>query len=190
MKWNDVTLEQFLELQEIVKIEDPTDRMLSLMELFFGEDVTTLPVAEFNKLSKELDFLQTEVPTNHIVKKVTINNRKYTIDAVLGHISTAQYVDFSNYINQENNINKVLSVFFIPENHKYNDGYDMEQVIQDMNKLPIDIALSESFFFRRQLEKFIKIFQSSSTHQIQKSKMTKTEKKRLINLVHRSLDLA
>lgn len=189
MNWSDVTLEKFQKLQQIIKLEDNTDRMLSIMELFYGEDVTDLPVAEFNKMSKELAFLQNEVPTNHIVNKVTINNRKYKIDAVLGHLSTAQYVDFVNYMNQPDNTDKVLSVFFIPENHKYNDGYDMQQVIADMNQLPIDIALSESFFFRRQLEKFIKIFQSSSTHQILKSKMTKDQKKQLINLLHQSLDL-
>ena len=100
MKWNDVTLNQFLELQQIMNIEDDTDKMLSIAELFFGEDVTTLPLPEFNKKMKELDFLQTEVPNNHIVKKVTINGHDYTIDALLGHISTAQYVDFTNYMKE------------------------------------------------------------------------------------------
>ena len=40
MKWNDVTLNQFLELQQIMNIEDDTDKMLSIAELFFGEEKT------------------------------------------------------------------------------------------------------------------------------------------------------
>jgi len=189
MKWNDVTLSQFLELQQIMKIEDDTDKMLSLAELFFGEDVTSLPLPEFNKKMKELQFLETEVPTNHIVKKVTINGREYTIDGLLGHVSTAQYIDFTNYMKDPNNIDKVLSVFFIPKGHKYNDGYDMEEVIRDMGSLPIDIALSESFFFSRQFAKFIKIFQSYSTKQLKKTDLPKQVKKNLIKVVDNSVDL-
>jgi hypothetical protein len=184
MKWNDVTLNQFLKMKEIVQIEDETDRMLSLIELFWGEDVVNLPVAEFNKKAKELDFLQNPVPTNHIVKSATINGRKYKIDALLGHISTAQYVDFTNYAKQENNTDKMLAVFFVPEGHKYNDGYDMLQVIQDMGDLPIDIALSECFFFRRQFSKFIQIFQRSLCKTVNKSKMPKEMKNLLKEQVH------
>ena len=184
MKWNDVSLNQFLKMKEIVQIEDETDRMLSLMELFFGENVVNLPGAEFNKKAKELSFLSTEVPDNHIVKSATINGRKYKIDALLGHISTAQYVDFNNYAKEEGNTDKMLAVFFVPEGHKYNDGYDMLQVIQDMGDLPIDIAMSECFFFRRQFSKFIKIFQHSFNKTIEKSEMPKEMKKVLKEQVH------
>lgn len=184
MKWNDVTLNQFLKMKEIVEITDETERMLSLMELFFGEDIVNLPVADFNKKAKELEFLSEQVPNNHIVKSATINGRKYKIDALLGNISTAQYVDFNNYAKQENNTDKMLSVFFIPEGHKYNDGYDMLQVIKDMGDLPIDIALSECFFFRRQFNKFIQIFQRSLSKTVNKSKMPNQMKNLLKEQVH------
>lgn len=191
MKWNDVTVSQFLELQEIIKIEDETDRLLAIIELFFGEDAVNLPIYEFNKKIKELDFLKTEVPKNHIVNTATVNGRKYKVDALVGHISTAQYVDFTNYMKEdpEKNITKCLSVFFIPEGHKYNDGYDMLQVIDDMGSLPIDIAMSESFFFSRQYKKFIKIFQSYSIKKIKKTDLPKEVKKNLIKVVDNSVDL-
>lgn len=191
MKWNDVTVSQFLELQELIKIENETDRLLSIIELFFGEDVVDLQIYEFNNKIKELDFLKTEVPTNHIVNTATVNGRKYKVDALVGHISTAQYVDFTNYMkeNPEKNITKCLSVFFIPEGHKYNDGYDMLQVIDDMGSLPIDIAMSESFFFSRQYKKFIKIFQSYSIKKIKKTDLPKEVKKNFIKVVDNSVDL-
>ena len=191
MKWNDVTVSQFLELQELIKIEDETDRLLAIIELFFGEDAVNLPLYEFNKKIKELDFLKTEVPKNHIVNTATVNGRKYKVDALVGHISTAQYVDFTNYMKEdpEKNITKCLSVFFIPEGHKYNDGYDMLQVIDDMGSLPIDIAMSESFFFSRQYKKFIKIFQSYSIKKIKKTDLPKEVKKNLIKVVDNSVDL-
>lgn len=192
MKWNDVKVSQFLELRKIINIEDETDRVLSLAELFFGEDISSLPVSEFNKKVKELDFLKTDIPNDHIVNIVQINGNKYSIDALVGHISTAQYIDFTNYLKEEpeNNIHKALSVFFIPKGHKYNDGYDMSVVQKDMLDLPIDIATSECFFFNRQLDKFIEIFQASLRKQIKKKKLPKEIQERLLSLTEHSLSLA
>lgn len=190
MKWSDVTLKQFLELKDIMQIEDETDRTIAIAELLLGLDVSNLPLSEFNKKMKELSFLKEEIPNNHIVRKVEINNRKYNIDALLGRVSTAQYVDFTNYLKEENNTTKVLSVFFIPNGHRYNDGYDMEQVIKDMESLPVDIAISESFFFSRQFAEFIKIFQSSSIKNLEKTELPKAVKENLIQVVEDSVNLA
>ena len=190
MKWSDVTLKQFLELKDIMQIEDETDRIIAIAELLLGLDVSNLPLSEFNKKMKELSFLKEEIPNNHIVRKVEINNRKYNIDALLGRVSTAQYVDFTNYMKEEDNITKVLSVFFIPNGHRYNDGYDMEQVIKDMESLPVDIAISESFFFSRQFAEFIKIFQSSSIKNLEKTELPKEVKENLIQVVEDSVNLA
>lgn len=190
MKWSDVTLKQFLELKDIMQIEDETDRTIAIAELLLGLDVSNLPLSEFNKKMKELSFLKEEIPNNHIVRKVEINNRKYNIDALLGRVSTAQYVDFTNYMKEEDNITKVLSVFFIPNGHRYNDGYDMEQVIKDMESLPVDIAISESFFFSRQFAEFIKIFQSSSIKNLEKTELPKEVKENLIQVVEDSVNLA
>ena len=190
MKWSDVTLKQFLELKDIMQIEDETDRTIAIAELLLGLDVSNLPLSEFNKKMKELSFLKEEIPNNHIVRKVEINNRKYNIDALLGRVSTAQYVDFTNYMKEEDNITKVLSVFFIPNGHRYNDGYDMEQVIKDMESLPVDIAISESFFFSRQFAAFIKIFQSSSIKNLEKTELPKEVKENLIQVVEDSVNLA
>lgn len=190
MTWKDVTLRQFLELQKLVDIEDETDRMVAIAELFLGEDVTFLPIDQFGKKLQELNFLKEELPTNHLVKNVTINNHKYKIDALVGHINTAQYIDFTNYMKDENQFAKILSVFFIPEGHKYNDGYDMEQVINDMYDLPIDIVNSESFFFKRQFSKFIEIFQSYSLKQLKKTNLPKDVKKNLKIVIKGSTNLA
>ena len=190
MKWNDVTLRQFLELQKLLEIEDEQDRLVAVAELLLGEEVTDLPLSEFTKKVKELDFLKEEIPETHIVKTVKVNDRKYEIDAVLGHISTAQYIDFINYSKQENKFAEMLSVFFIPKGHKYNDGYDMSQVIEDMYELPIDIVHSESFFFSKQFNKFIQIFQSYSLKSIEETNLPKDVKENLKTVVTNSVNLA
>ena len=108
---------------------------------------------------------------------------------MLGNVTTAQYVDFTNY-SKSNDISKMLSVFMIPEGHKYNDGYDMLQVINDINDLPVTVVNDAAFFFGRHFSVFMKTFQSYSIKQIKKTNMPKEVKKNLIKVVENSVDLA
>lgn len=188
LNWYNVNLNQFKKLQEALTIEDETERMISMAEILLGDKVTELPIKDFNEQVKQLDFLKEEVPNVVPPQKLEINGRKYYMDCLLGNISTAQYIDFTNHSNT-GEVDKMLSVFVIPEGHKYNDGYDMLQVIGDICDLPIPIVNSAAFFFARQFNKFITIFQSYSIRKIKKAKIPKAEKNRLIQIVKNSVDL-
>ena len=146
MTWYDVTLYQFNEIEKAVNIEDDTERIFRLAEIIYGEDVTNLPLKDFNEKVKQMVFLKDEIPNKIPPKKIEVNGRKYFLDCLLGNITTAQYVDFTNQSNT-GDLSKMLSVFVIPEGHKYNDGYDMLQVMDDINNLPIPIVNSIAFFF-------------------------------------------
>ena len=159
-----------------------------MAEILLGDKVTELPIKDFNEQVKQLDFLKEEVPNVVPPQKLEINGRKYYMDCLLGNISTAQYIDFTNHSNT-GEVDKMLSVFVIPEGHKYNDGYDMLQVMGDICDLPIPIVNSAAFFFARQFNKFITIFQSYSIRKIKKAKIPKAEKNRLIQIVKNSVDL-
>lgn len=189
MNWYDVKLYQFEKLQEITKIDNEEERLIAIAELLLGEEVTDLPLKDFNEACKQLSFLKEEVPCNSVPpKKVEINGRKYYIDSLLGNITTTQYIDYTNHA-KEGSLSKMLSVFIIPEGHKYNDGYDMLQVFSDIDYLPIPIINSIAFFFERQLNKFIEIFQSSSIKKIKKLKFPKETKEKMIEVVKRLVNL-
>ena len=187
--WNDVTLAQFNGLQDVMKIEDDVEKAIALAELMFGENITDLPLAEFNSVVRKLKFLQEEMPNTVPPKKLEINGRKYYTDCLLGNISTAQYVDFTNH-SKTNDTAKILSCFIIPEGHKYNDGYDMQQVIGDIEEMPVPTAFSISFFFARQFSKFMGIFQTYSIRRIKKLKLPKPAKEAMIKAVQYSTSLA
>ena len=189
MTWYDVTLYQFNEIEKAVKIEDDTERVFRLAEIVYGEDVTNLPLKEFNEKVKQLVFLKDEIPNKIPPKKIEVNGRKYFLDCLLGNITTAQYVDFTNQ-STTGDLSKMLSVFVIPEGHKYNDGYDMLQVMDDINSLPIPIVNSIAFFFGRQFSVFMKIFQRYSIKQIKKTNLPKEAKENMIKAVEKSVDLA
>lgn len=188
MTWYDVTLYQFEKLQDLMKIDNEEERLFAIAELLLGEEVTNLPISEFIIATKQLSFLSEEIEHKIPPKNLELNGRKYTVDCLLGRVSTAQYIDFQNHL-KGNDIAVTLSVFIIPKDHKYNDGYDMLQVIDDIRSIPIPIVNSLSFFFSRQFKESMRIFQSYSIKQIKKTDIPKEAKKNLIKVVENSVDL-
>lgn len=188
LNWYNVNLNQFILLQDVFKIEDDTEKMISVAEIILGNDVTNLPLKEFNEQMKRLEFLKEEIPSVVPPKKFEINGKKYFMDCLLGNITTAQYVDFNNHSNT-GDFAKMLSVFIIPEGHTYNDGYDMLEVINDIGMLPIPIANSTAFFFGRQFSVFMRIFQRYSAKQIKKTNLPKEVKENMIKIMKDSVNL-
>lgn len=167
LKWADIKYRTLLDIREAANIEDENERVYAIMEAVFGEDVLDLPLKDFNEKCKELQFLQKEIPNDLHVKDIKVNGREYYFDGLLGKITTAQYIDFQNY-QKNNDEQKSFSVFIIPKGHKYNDGYDMDQVFKDILDMPVPILFSASFFFSRQFELFIRIFRRYSIKQMKK----------------------
>ena len=158
------------------------------MEAVFGEDVLDLPLKDFNEKCKELQFLQKEIPNDLHVKDIKVNGRSYYFDGLLGKITTAQYIDFQNY-QKDNDEQKSFSVFIIPKGHKYNDGYDMEQVFNDILDIPVPVLFSASFFFIRQFELFIRIFRRYSIKQMKKLGLPKEAMENLEKVVNLSTEM-
>ena len=184
MDWKDIKYRTLLDIREAANIEDENERVFAIMEAVFGEDVLDLPLKDFNEKCKELQFLQKEIPNDLHVKDIKVNGREYYFDGLLGKITTAQYIDFQNY-QKNNDEYKTFSVFIIPKGHKYNDGYDMEQVFNDILDIPVPVLFSASFFFSRQFELFIRIFRRYSIKQMKKLGLPKEameNMKKVVNL--------
>lgn len=188
MNWTNITYRQLLDIREAANIEDENERVYSIMEAIFGEDVLDLPLKEFNEKCKELQFLQKQIPNDLHVKDIKVNGREYYFDGLLGKITTAQYIDFQNYQKNNDEI-KTFSVFLIPKDHKYNDGYDMEQVFNDILDISVPILMSASFFFSRQFELFIRIFRRYSIKQMKKTGLPKEVMENLEKVVNLSTEM-
>lgn len=188
MTWMDITYRQLNEIKNTVDITDDSERLFTIAQIVFGEDVLDLTLPEFNKKLKDLEFLKTEIPNDLHVKDIKVNGNEYYFDGLLGNITTAQYIDFQNYQKNGDEM-KSFSVFIIPKGHKYNDGYDMEQVFKDILEIPAPVLISASFFFSRQFELFIKIFRRYSIKQMKKLGLPKEAMKNLEKVVNLSTEM-
>lgn len=188
LSWANITYRQLLDIREAANIEDENERVYTIMEAVFGESVLDLDLKNFAMKCKEIEFLQKPIPSDLHIKDIKVNGREYYFDGLLGNITTAQYIDFQNY-QKNNDEYKTFSVFIIPKGHKYNDGYDMDQVFNDILDIPVPVLFSASFFFSRQFELFIRIFRRYSIKQMKNLKLPKEAMENLEKVVNLTTEM-
>lgn len=182
--WEELTWNEYEQIEQILNTDIPSDyKTVNLVSILIGkpvEFVESLPVTEFAKLTTHLSFLETTPETHYHKFEYAINGREYKFTGKLEEITTAQYIDYRNYMDEEHkDIVKLMSVFLIPKGHDYNDGYDMQQVISDIGDMCwLDIRAA-AFFFRTQLATYILILKLYLTKLMKKNKMSKVEVKEL-----------
>ena len=147
--WNEVTLGIFQRMTEISEMEDEALRVVALVALFSGmreEEVMDLPLDKFKTMVQEISWMNTPPDIKQPRENYTINGKEYVLTMNFHKLTTGQYIDFQSYVNDPDYA-KMLSVFLIPKGHKYNDGYDIFEVIQDMYTLPVEEVLGMMGFF-------------------------------------------
>ena len=159
LSWDDVSIGQYLEMENILKKEgDTLSKALDLLQILTGIDYSKVPIDEYMEKVAELSFLQTDVPTIDLPNEIALNGRKYVLKNDVDKITASQFIDYNNYIQSEDNdkIIKIIGTFIIPKGHIYGDGYEFDTVMEDAKDIPLPIANSIAFFLRKQSNKSLK----------------------------------
>lgn len=172
LDWNDVTLEKFYKIQDLIKEQDEYTS-LNLIDTLYNINSVELPATELAKYINKLGFLNTELPKVLPKKQYTINGTKYDSNYGLPSMTTGQFIDYQNYLKAGGKFEDLLSVFFTPESHKYNDGYDINKVKSDILQLSIVDVSALAFFFERQLQMFCNHFQHYLIQKLKKQGVSK-----------------
>lgn len=181
--WKDITLKQYYTIKEL--LEEPDDyTTYNIIDLLYSVDSVNLPLTELKKYNNALEFLNKEVPVVNIKDKYNINGVVYNSNFNLTQVTAAQFIDYQNYIGTEH-FEDYLSVFFIPEGHQYNDGYDIEQVKKDLLELDFPTVKSVAFFFTIFLAKLQNSFLSYLKKDLRKMKMEKEKRKEIEELINK-----
>lgn len=180
MNWNDITLKQFYEIQDILSVEDDYT-VFNLIDYLYNVDCQSLPIKELKKY--DISFIKEPIPDVKLKKEYTLNGNVYKSNCDITKVTVAQFIDYQNYVKQPQlRLEDLLSVFFMPKGCKdYNKDYDIIKVKEDLLELPITVANSIGFFFGRQLKIFFLLFRFSLIRQVKKMKMDKQKKIELIS---------
>lgn len=162
--WNDVTIDEFIQIHDSYKDAEMTDeeRTIGLVALLTDQDPLEMPFSEFKVALNYLQFIKEEVQPAPLKKRYELNGKKYRLMQAIDKITTAQYIDYTTYLkNMDDDVDyvNVLSVFLLPEDAvRYNDGYDVEEVKNNIRYyMSITDALGIFRFFFRYYRNFIDV---------------------------------
>lgn len=181
--WNDITWNEYEQLEQILTSDIPADyKSIHIVSLLTGKDIDeieALPVSKFSKLAEQLSFIDIDPEYRTHKFKYVINGREYDFKGKLDEITTAQYIDYRSYMDQdEKSVVDLLSVFLIPSGHEYNDGYDIEQVKSDIGDMSWLDVKAATFFFNKWLATYILTLKSSLLKTMKKTLKGKTYQER------------
>lgn len=182
--WDEVTLNDYIQLQQIITSNIPEDYQLSnMVSVLTGlplETIENLPLSQFLQLGNSLKFMN-EKPKREVHKsEYILNGTTYVLTEDISKLTTAQFLDFQNF-QRESPIDytKILSCFLIPKGHSYNDGYDVTRVFNDMGSITVPQFQGLFFFLRLQSMSLYLILIDSLKRDMKKMKIPKGKKTQL-----------
>ncbi len=171
ISWKDISVKQYYDIVELLKSPDDYTA-LNLINIVYDIDSTKIPANELSAYITRMNFLEKDIDKVSPKKTYVLNGTKYESNCNLTIMSTAQFIDYQNYI-KNNRIEEILSCFFVPEGHSYNDGYDIYNVKKDLLSLKITDAYALAFFFELQLKMYCRLFRRYLVRSMKKAKMSK-----------------
>lgn len=179
--WNDITLRQLQQMEALEQMGlTPEELAVERMKIIFEEDVEQLSIPEFIQKASMTEILNNPIPKVKVKAIYNINGTEY--EAMLNpfQFSFGQYIDFKN-MNGREGAEKLLSLVLIPKGHKYNDGYDLAKVQEDILSLPVtDVNAIGGFFFRL-TNRYARLIRYYLNKWIKRNKGLTTEEKATIS---------
>ena len=183
--YTNLPLGLFLDIDAILQSDaeeiDKQVRIIALLDDTTTEAVLALPLKEYAAKAAAPDFLRHDCPPVSAPSRVISGDLVLIPTKDFTNITTAQYVDFQTFSKGGNQkLPELIAVLLVPEGHKYNDGYDISQVVRVVRDLPLPEALGLNAFFFGQLVQSIQASLTSlesAAKTLPKQRRTELEKK-------------
>lgn len=162
-KWEEVSLKKFQALNAFimsdVKMTD-LDRSIEIYALLTDnpdearDALLNMTVDQLSAELSKIHFIVNKYKSKVPETEYDIDGNKYTVQLNLRNMTAAQYIDFQNfYKDYEKNQKYIFLCFLIPKGKKYNEGYDVMELAEDLyDKIPITIVTDVMVFFCKLLE--------------------------------------
>lgn len=153
--WDNISAEKYFDINEVLYDDglndlEKTTGLISIVEDMDVDDVLALSLEEYGMRSQKLRFLNDFKPKEYNkLKNIDLQGLKcYIIDDTT-KLTYGQFVDYQSFVELpfSDNYNKILSIFIVPEGHKYNDGYDIADVQHRISQLPFAVVEGLLGFF-------------------------------------------
>jgi hypothetical protein len=157
MRFEDLTVQQYISLAKLPKDLEPLDKIANEMAIVTGKALEEVELMDVNYIMSKIAFLK-QVPTDlDFKRKLRIGFKYYSPSVELTNISVNQMVDFYSLYKNEAQLNELLAVIYRPSNGAYHAS-NHSYVANKMLSKRIGDVLGAVFFslrFYSQCEKLI-----------------------------------
>lgn len=146
--WNKITYSIWNKIEKLNDLKDDFEKNVGLLAILADIDEDTLlsmPLPQFAKLMSKTEFIK-DLPTAEIKEEYVVNGNKYVIKLNPQYFTVNQWVDYNSLAGDINNKDRLLATVLLPKGKEYGN-YDIEEVVKDINDMPIvDIFAIHAFF--------------------------------------------
>ena len=193
--WQEMKIKHLIQLREIGLLHKGDDeKNMMVGALLAGIDYEKLLNMRLDATKEIMDntsFLLEKPKPSKARNKYIINGKDYHLLKNVDDLTVAQYIDFQQLYNDgfEAHPREMLSIFLVPKGHKYNDGYDKQEVIEDMGELGVEEALGIVDFFMKRCAKSTKRMMAYSLATIKVLKILHPKEKERLKATELELNL-
>lgn len=159
--WKDVTIDEYFDLCKRLSDDALNDYEKIIIKIAFitgksEDEIWNLSWQDFRNLQVESLWMEEfKLKENVKFNTIEINGEKYSIDTNLQNFTVAQYIDFQTFFPKRKDnprtIGNILACFIIPQGKKYAEGYNIQELVENINSnLDIMTANEIMFFFLKQ----------------------------------------
>ena len=155
--YNELSVGKYLRVLELCedKSLDNVERQVAILSVLSGkteDEILNLPLPEYMEMSGKLKFLEKspDLPESP-AKSYKVGKWVLVPVADIRNMTAAQYIDFQTFAAQDGSRTvEIISCMVVPEGMKYNDGYDIVELQNDIREMmPVTDAMSlYAFFFK------------------------------------------
>ena len=178
--WDNITIEKYYQIMDVLNddCDDDITKNVKIVSILMDKDeqeIWDMDMTEAGGYINRLKFLNKFDIPDHPNMKFNIGGYNLEVIKDVTKINVAQYVDFQNFVKLplREGMDKILSIFLIPKDHKYNEGYDIldvQRVIRE--NMSFRVAEGLLGFFLRKYGKSLIRSQIYCRRQIRKTKDT------------------
>jgi len=153
---NEITLDQFLKFQKVIKAEDITEDILCLaMVTIFCrltvEQARSIEAKDYNAIVLQLTEVLKQEPK--FIQRFTLEGIEFGFAPNLDNISAGEYIDLDTYLKEEDTHLNAMAILYRPIVSKIKADYKIEVYESSakyrdvMQFMPLDVYLGSLVFF-------------------------------------------
>ena len=161
--WDKVDLKTHKKLYEISTNvydteEDKRFKTAAYLNGITYEEFLEAPITAATQMMASTAFLYEKPKPVKIKREYTLNGTTYCPFKDVSEMTTAQYIDYQSIIVEkfEEHLVELMSIILVPKGHIYNDGYDSEKALEDIETLSVTEALGLADFFLKKYRRSLR----------------------------------